>query len=85
MGGSEKKKNPPLTVTSPAYTEPFISKFKYYLSPSKIDFMSNTKDIVFRHKFNTYPIYLQHTLFYKGEDFIKIRGMECCSRFMAYE
>jgi len=35
--------------------------------------------------FDKYPIYLQHTLFYNGEDYKKVRGLECCSRFMAYE
>ena len=38
-----------------------------------------------RETFNKYPIYLQHTLFFTGDDFKKIRTLECCSRFMAYE
>ena len=38
-----------------------------------------------RTKFNEYPIYVQHTLFYTGKDFQKVREFECCSRFMAYE
>lgn len=37
MGGSEKKKNPGLAVNNEGYDEPFVSKFKYYLSSSKID------------------------------------------------
>ena len=38
-----------------------------------------------REVFNGYPIYLQHTLFYNGEDYQKVRSFECCSRFLAYE
>lgn len=35
---SEKKKNPNLMLEEAGYNEPFISKFKFYLSGSKIDF-----------------------------------------------
>lgn len=38
-----------------------------------------------RARFDAYPLYLQHTLFYNAEDMQKIRTFECCSRFMAYE
>jgi tetratricopeptide (TPR) repeat protein len=38
-----------------------------------------------REIFNTYPIYLQHSLFFNGEDYKKVRGIECCSRFLPYE
>ena len=40
---------------------------------------------VSREVFNNYPIYLQHTLFFNGEDYKKVRNLEVCSRFMAYE
>ena len=38
-----------------------------------------------REEFDKYPIYLQHTLFFSGEDFKKVRTLEVCSRFLAYE
>lgn len=38
MGTSQKKKNPSLGLNSEGYDEPFVSKFKYYLSASKMDF-----------------------------------------------
>jgi hypothetical protein len=38
MGASEKKKNPGLPLTNEAFDEPFVSKFKYYLSANKLDF-----------------------------------------------
>lgn len=88
MGGSDKKKNPSLGLTTQGYDEPFVSKFKYYLSANKLDFSSMKKGrspAVSREVFDRYPIYLQHTLFYNGEDYKKVRGLECCSRFMAYE
>ena len=88
MGGSDKKKNPSLGLATQGYDEPFVSKFKYYLSANKLDFSSMKKGrgpAASREVFDKYPIYLQHTLFYNGEDYKKVRGLECCSRFMAYE
>lgn len=43
MGTSDKKKNPSLLLTEAGYDEPFVSKFKYYLSSSKLDFSSFKK------------------------------------------
>ena len=37
-GGSDKKKNPNLNLTEEGYDEPFVSKFKFYLSGNKLDF-----------------------------------------------
>jgi hypothetical protein len=45
----------------------------------------SSKEECLRELFDSYPIYLQHTLFYKSEDYKKVRGLECCSRFMAFE
>ena len=88
MGGSDKKRNPSLGLACEGYDEPFVSKFKYYLSANKLDFTAIKKGkstIPFsREAFDKYPIYLKHTLFYNGEDYKKVRGLECCSRFMAY-
>ncbi len=89
MGGSDKKKNPSLGLNCEGYDEPFVSKFKYYLSANKLDFTAAKRAggrlPASRELFEKYPIYLQHTLFYNGEDYKKVRGLECCSRFMAYE
>jgi len=89
MGGSDKKKNPSLGLSCEGYDEPFVSKFKYYLSANKLDFTAAKRAggrlPASRELFEKYPIYLQHTLFYNGEDYKKVRGLECCSRFMAYE
>jgi hypothetical protein len=38
MGTSEKKKNPSLENFNEGFDEPFVSKFKYYLSAGKLDF-----------------------------------------------
>ena len=94
MGGSQKKRNPDLyQQPSLGYDEPFVSKFHYYLSANKIDMTmlssKSTKKVQpisrSREIFNTYPIYLQHSLFFNGQDYIKVRGIECCSRFMPYD
>lgn len=69
MGGSEKKKNPSLSLTCQGYDEPFVSKFKYYLSTNKLDFSTLNKGRsppVSREMFEKYPIYLKHTLFFNG-------------------
>lgn len=71
MGGaSSKKKNPNLNLTEAGFDEPFVSKYKYYLSASKVNFGSVKKGLpqatTVREIFNTYPIYLQHTIFFNG-------------------
>lgn len=78
MGGSDKKKNPPLGLAAEGFDEPFVSKFKYYLSANKLDFSVGKRGKpagVSRELFDKYPIYLQHTLFYNGEDYKKVRGL----------
>ena len=42
MGTSQKKKNPSLGLAEYGYDEPFVSKFKYYLSANKLDFSGLT-------------------------------------------
>jgi len=72
MGGSTKKKNPDLYQFNTGYDEPFVSKFAYYLSSNKIDFgaLKKRKSSVplskSRETFNSYPIYLKHSLFFNG-------------------
>lgn len=77
MVSSGSKKNPNLGIEHSGYDEPFVSKFKYYLSANKINFEMMKKgkisQPVVRHIFDQYPIYLKHTLFYNGEDFKKVR------------
>ncbi len=78
MQTSTKKKNPSLRLTNKGYSSPFVSKYKYYLSEKKIDmdFLNNKKTKGNpREIFNTYPIYLQHTIFFNGEDFKKVREL----------
>ena len=41
-GTSNKKKNPDLKMNESGYDEPLVSKFRFYLSTSKLDF-SNIK------------------------------------------
>ena len=87
MGSSVKKRNPGLGQEHSSFDEPFVSKYRYYLSANKLDIAMTQKarrDIR-RETFDQYPIYLQHTLFFNGEDFQKVRTLEVCSRFLAYE
>lgn len=37
-GTSDKKKNPDLKSREQGFEEPFVSKFRYYLSTAKLDF-----------------------------------------------
>lgn len=70
MASSGAKKNPNLGIDQEGYDEPFVSKFKYYLSANKINFdllkKGRTQAPIVRHIFDQYPIYLKHTLFYNG-------------------
>ena len=88
-GTSDKKKNPNLKINESGYDEPFVSKFRFYLSTNKLDFSTVKRGLpqpnINREVFAKYPIYLQHSLFFNGEDYKKVRSLECCSRFMAYE
>ena len=77
MGSSVKKRNPGLSQIASAFDEPFVSKYRYYLSSNKLDIAMTQKvrkDIK-REEFDMYPIYLQHTLFFNGEDFKKVRTL----------
>lgn len=78
MASSGKKKNPSLRLFHEGFDEPFISKFKYYLSPNKLNFEGIRKGKLGkqgeRKNFDNYPIYLQHTLFYDEEDFQRVRS-----------
>lgn len=95
MQASDDQKNPGLQIFNQgnveinlAYDEDHVSKFRFYLSRAKLDFSSldgKKRTNKSRVIFDSYPIYLQHTLFYSSEDLQKIRTFECCSRFMAYE
>jgi hypothetical protein len=94
MSSSDDQKNPGLqlydqgtSVINSAYDSEMVSKFKYYLSRTKIDlyFLEKRRLNKSREIFDRYPLYLQHTLSYNTEDLVKIRSIECCSRFMAYE
>ena len=38
MASSGTKKNPNLGITQEGYDEPYVSKFKYYLSANKLNF-----------------------------------------------
>ena len=69
MGGADKKKNPSLGVSNEGFNEPFVSKYKYYLSANKLDFSMLKKNKLpqtNREVFDQYPVYLQHTLFFSG-------------------
>jgi hypothetical protein len=93
MASSDDQKNPGLqlydqgiSTINLAYDSEMVSKFKYYLSSTKIDlyFLEKRRVNKSREIFDRYPLYIQHSLFYNTEDLEKIRSFECCSRFMAY-
>lgn len=67
MGTSDKKKNPGLPQDECGFEEPFVSKYKYYLSGNKLDFGRGAGGPPgIRDIFESYPIYLKHTLFFNG-------------------
>lgn len=71
-----------------AYDEDYVSKYRFYLSNAKLDFTyldGKKRKNQSRAVFDSYPIYLQQTLFYDSDDLRRIRTLECCSRIEAYE
>ena len=87
---SEKKKNPPLAHLKEGWNAQFISPYSYLLDyKGFLNFSWDMPKKKLREKrkiFDTYPIYLQHTLFHnEDETMMKVRKLEVSSRFFAYE
>jgi hypothetical protein len=77
---SDNKKNPPLQAMSEGYDTNFISPHDYLLSPHGL-FHSNFTSKVF----DSYPIYLKHTIIHDEENMKKVRKLEVAQRFFIYD
>jgi len=81
---TENKKPPSLAHLEQSYEIPYISamrhlfSFRGILSKGK----SNPEN---REKFESYPVFLKHTLFHNEEQFEKIRKLEVAHRFFIYD
>ncbi|EGR30496.1 hypothetical protein IMG5_130470 [Ichthyophthirius multifiliis] len=89
---SERKKNPSLNSCEEGWNEEYVSPQSYlidyrgFLSFSfdqleKPDFNLKEK----RKIFDTFPVYLKHTLFMKDENMKKVRELEVAQRFFVYD
>lgn len=85
---SEKKKNPSLQAMTQAYNEEFISVYGYLLDyQGFFSIIRKNKRTVSKDRlvFDTYPIYLKHTLFFNDDTMKKVRNLEVSQRFFAYD
>ncbi|EAS06282.3 transmembrane protein, putative (macronuclear) [Tetrahymena thermophila SB210] len=89
---SEKKKNPNLDCISEGWNEEFISPHSYQIDYR--GFLSFSFDQLEKPNFNlkekrkvfdTYPVYLKHTLFMNDENMKKVRELEVAQRFFVYD
>lgn len=73
---SENKKNPPLGPQTEGWDQDYISPFSYLLEYKGFmgfNLGKKKEKQISRVKFDTYPIYLQHTLFHDDETMKKVR------------
>ncbi len=89
---SDKKKNPALGPLTEAFSEEYISTMSYLIEyrgfmslPFCSDPIKETQKISNRQVFDTYPIYLKHTLFHDDENMKKVRDLEVSQRFFIYD
>lgn len=86
---SEKKKNPPLASYQEAYGTEFISPVGYlfdYKGFATLSLYANKNKPQNRKVFESYPIYLKHTLLHNEDQMMqKVRKCEINQRFFAYD
>ncbi len=80
---SDKKKNPSLGPLTEAFNEEYISSMSYLLEyrgfmslPFSNDPIKESQKFSNRKVFDTYPIYLKHTVFHDDENMKKVRALE---------
>ncbi|KRX00116.1 hypothetical protein PPERSA_07223 [Pseudocohnilembus persalinus] len=86
---SDKKKNPMLGVMENGYDVAFISPYEYFFSMTPlldIAIMDKPQSPKERKVFDSYPIYLKHSLMIDDdENMKKVREMEISKRFFCYD
>ncbi|EGR30006.1 hypothetical protein IMG5_144800 [Ichthyophthirius multifiliis] len=82
---SERKKNPGLFHLEYKYNIHYISRHQYLLDSDPLLIQQNKKKKIDRKIFNSYPIYLKHTIFHDDDLMKKIRLKEITERFFAYD
>ena len=86
---SDNKKNPPLGVMEEGWNEEYISPFNYLLEYKgflglSIKGLEKQKNQT-RAVFDTYPVYLKHSLLHDDETMKKVRVLEVSQRFFAFD
>ncbi|EAR84836.1 tetratricopeptide repeat protein (macronuclear) [Tetrahymena thermophila SB210] len=89
---SERKKNPGLAHASERFSTFYLSRYSCYLEDDSMislrrDFkrILNGKASKNRKIFDSYPIYLKHTLFHEEEFMKKVRQKEVVERFLVFD
>lgn len=82
---TDSKKAPALEHLEPAFEIPYISPLRHLFNFRGILAKGKTSSPEEKEKFDSYPIYLKHTLFHNEEKFEKIRKLEVAHRFFVYD
>jgi len=83
---SDNKKNPALTHLEPSYEIPYLSTVRHLFTfKGFAPGMKGKTAAPSRTKFDSYPIFLKHTLFHDEEKFAQVRKMELSQRFFVYD
>jgi len=81
---SENKKPPALAHLEPSFEIPYISTLRHLFSFRGI-LSKGKSNPDSKSNFESYPIFLKHTLFHNEEKFEKIRKLEVAHRFFVYD
>jgi len=81
---SENKKPPSLAHLEPSFEIPYISTLRHLFTFRGILSKGKSNPDA-RNNFDSYPIFLKHTLFHNEEKFEKIRKLEVAHRFFVYD
>ena len=81
-----KKKNPRMDHVEPSYELPYVSQWGYFLDFENGKILNGgDKGRKDRKVFDSYPIYLKHSLYIMDEQLAKLRTFEINTRFFAQD
>lgn len=89
---SNRKKNPGLEYIKECFSTHYLSRYATYLEEDSLislkrDFSEILRKIPSKNRkiFDSYPIYLKHSLFHNDETMHTIRKKDIVERFFAYD
>lgn len=89
---SDRKKNPGLEHVEETFGIHYLSRYAAYLEGDNLESINRDFSEILRKKatkkrkvFESYPIYLKHTLFHEEEAIMKTRRKDVMERFFVYD